>query len=65
MRTDQDGKECPATLGEYRDMCAALGGEACAAVRFLDDKIAKHSRDEAVLTPDSQMRLLLLPMLFK
>jgi hypothetical protein len=63
MRRDETGHECPATLGEYRDMCAALGGEDCKAVKFLDAKIAQQSRDELVIAPDSQMRMLLLPML--
>lgn len=64
-RTDESGKPCPATLGEYRDMCAAIGGEDCKAVAFLDAKIAKEpeGRDAKVLAPDSQMRALLMPML--
>lgn len=28
MRTDEGGNPCPATLGEYRDLCAAIGGGA-------------------------------------
>lgn len=65
MRTDDDGNPCPATLGEYRDFCAALR-EDCEAVRFLDKKIAEHKngRDELVLAPDSQMRSILFPMIF-
>lgn len=63
MRNDEHGNECPATLGEYRDICAALGGEGCEAVAFLDEKIAKQGRNELVLAPDSQMRLLLFPMI--
>jgi hypothetical protein len=27
MRRDETGNDCPSTLGEYRDMCAALGGD--------------------------------------
>jgi hypothetical protein len=68
MRTDEEGNQCPGTLGEYRDMCAALGGEDCKAVAFLDLKIEAHpetGRDEEVIAPDSQMRLLLMPMLFE
>ena len=37
MRRDENGGECPATLGEYRDMCAAIGGPKCRAVKFLDE----------------------------
>lgn len=66
MRTDENGNECPATLGEYRDMCAELGGETCRAVRWLDEKIAKapRGRDEPVMPTDGQMRAVLMPMLF-
>jgi hypothetical protein len=63
MRTDENGSECPETLGEYRDLCAALGGEDCKAVEFLDEHIAKDGRDEKVIQADSQMRLLLFPMI--
>jgi len=63
MRTDEAGRSCPETLGEYRDLCAALGGESCRAVRFLDRKIAEQGRDEKVIADDSQMRMLLYPML--
>ena len=63
MRKDENGDPCPATLGEYRDLCAAIGGEKCKAVAFLDGKIAKSGRDEEVITPDSQVRMLLMPML--
>jgi hypothetical protein len=63
MRTDETGNECPETLGEYRDLCAALGGEDCEAVSFLDSKIAAQGRDEKVLAADCQMRALLMPLL--
>lgn len=65
MRKDEEGNECPATLGEYRDLCAAIGGAECPAVTFLDKKIAAsvRGRDEEVIAPDSQMRMLLMPML--
>lgn len=55
----------PRTLGDYRDLCAIIGGEDCRAVQFLDDRI-KHDRDgrdAVVLADESQMMLLLLPML--
>lgn len=63
MRTDEDGNACPATLGEYRDLCAAIGGEKNKAVEFLDKKIAESNRDELVIAPDSQMRMVLMPMM--
>jgi hypothetical protein len=53
----------PKTLGDYRDLCAALGGEDCAAVKFLERKIADQGRDEEVIAPPSQMMFLLGPML--
>jgi hypothetical protein len=66
MRTDELGNPCPATLGEYRDICAGIGGEGCAAVSLLDGKIADapNGRDEVVIQEDSQMRYLLMPLLF-
>lgn len=65
MRKDEKGNECPETLGEYRDMCAAFGGEDCRAVKMLDEKIATSSKgvDEKVVIPDLQMRMILMPML--
>lgn len=63
MRTDEEGNISPGTLGEYRDLCAALGGEDCRAVQWLDAKIRDQGREAEVLADDSQMRLLLLPML--
>lgn len=65
MRQDENGNECPATLGEYRDMCVAIGGESCPAARLLDEKILDQGRDEPVLASDSQMRMLLMPMLVR
>ncbi len=63
MRTDETGSACPETLGEYRDLCAAIGGADCRAVKFLDEKIAEAGRDEKVIADDFQMRILLFPML--
>lgn len=63
MRKDEEGNDAPSTLGEYRNMCVAIGGEACEAVKFLDKKIAEDGRDETVVAADSQMRALLMPML--
>lgn len=67
MRTDEQGEPCPETLGEYRDLCAALSWEGSKAVAFLDEKIADspNGRDEKVIAPDSQMRFLLFPMLLE
>ena len=36
MRKDEQGNDCPATLGEYRDMVVAIAGEDNKAVWFLD-----------------------------
>jgi hypothetical protein len=65
MRTDENGQPCPETLGEYRKMCAAIGGSDCKAVAFLDSKIGSDPEGDAakVIVPDSQMRALLMPML--
>ena len=67
MRTDENGDPCPETLGEYRDMCEAIGTmmgvPSNRAVQFLDGKIAESNRDDVVIQADSQMRMLLMPML--
>lgn len=47
MRKDEYGNDCPSTLGEYRDLCAALGGD-CDAVRLLDQKIEPDARKFAL-----------------
>lgn len=64
MRQDEGGNTVPSTLGEYRDLCAAISPRS-RAVQFLDRKIATspHGRDESVVTPDLQVRMLLMPML--
>lgn len=64
MRRDEDGNQCPATLGEYRDLCVAIRPKS-KAVAFLDAKIAESpdGKDEIVIAADSQMRALLMPML--
>jgi hypothetical protein len=62
-RLDEQGNECPATLGEYRKLCAAIGGEDCRAVLLLDEKIAEQGPDEKVIKSDHQMRMLLMPLL--
>lgn len=65
MRTDETGGPCPATLGEYRDLVFAMVCEDAQnpAVVFLDQKIADQGRDERVLAPDAQMRLVLMPLM--
>lgn len=64
MRKDESGNECPATLFEYRKLCAAIGGEECRAVKLLDDKIRENGgEDDEVIADDSQMRFLLMPLL--
>lgn len=65
MRKDAQGNDCPSTLGEYRDLIAAIMGADNEAVKFLDEKIAAHAqgRDEEVIASDEQMRRLLFPMM--
>lgn len=65
-RVDEAGNPCPATLGEYRKMCVAIGGEGCAAVEYLDKSIARspEGADEIVVLPDSAMRAALMPACF-
>jgi len=53
------------TLGDYRRLCVALASEDCAAVRFLDDKIAREGSTEPVLADESQMLALLAPMMLR
>ncbi len=63
MRTDEVGNTCPATWGEYYDLCLMLGGVATPALWWLETKIARCGRNEHVPAPDSKMRYLLLPLL--
>jgi len=64
MRVDENGQPCPATLFEYRDLCKAIGGPECEAVKLLEKKIAENNgEDDEVIAPDSQMRMLLMPLL--
>ena len=48
-------------------MCAALGVDNNAAVALLDKKIAEspNGENEEVIAADSQMRMLLFPLLIK
>lgn len=63
MRQDEQGNPCPGTLGEYYDLCLAIGGVNCPAVKLLQEKIDRYGRDEEVVAEDSQMRALLMPLL--
>ena len=64
MRKDEKGDPCPGTLFEYRDLCKALGGPDCRAVKFLEYKITENGgKDDEIITGDMQMRMLLMPML--
>ena len=67
MRTNEEGNQCPATLGEYRDLCKSIGGAECRAVQFLIKKIEEspNKEQEEVIAPDSQMRMLLMPMMLQ
>jgi hypothetical protein len=67
MRVDEAGEPCPETLGEYRELCAAISphGEACAAVEYLDKKIAAQGAEEKVVASDVQMRALLFPLILR
>jgi len=62
MRTDEEGNQCPSTLGEYHDLCVVLFGKDSRATQFLAEKIMAQGRNEAVLAADSQMRYLLFSM---
>ena len=53
------------TLGDYRDLCVALAGEDNRAVRFLDKRIADQGRDMDVWADETQMIMLLGPMLME
>ncbi|TFG81742.1 MAG: hypothetical protein E4G74_03715 [Erysipelotrichales bacterium] len=66
MRLDEEGNECPGTLGEYLDLVSAIAPNS-AAVEMLENKIAVNpkGRDDLVLAADSQMRLLLYPLMAK
>jgi hypothetical protein len=63
-RADDSSEMVPSTLGEYRDLIAAIAPTS-AAVAFLDERIASAlaGRAEVVTAADSQMRALLFPML--
>lgn len=56
LSTGQDS-----TLGNYRDLSAAVFGESSPQVRFLDGKIDESTsgREEEVIAAESQMLMLL------
>ena len=64
MRTDECGNQVPSTLGEYLDLVRAIAPDS-RAVEFLEEKVAASpaGRNDEVLAPDSQMRILLYPMM--
>lgn len=65
MRKDEEGNPCPETLGEYRNLIAAMVGEENQAIQWLDEQIKEKGEDEIVLAPDSQMRMILIPMMVR
>lgn len=67
MRKDENDQPCPGTLGEYLKLCEAVGLPNNQAVQFLKKKIAEaaNGENEEVIQPDSQMRMILMPMLAK
>ena len=66
MRKDEQGNPCPETLGEYRLLCRLMGDDN-KAVQFLNEKIAESpdGENEVVVAPDSQMRMLLMPLMLE
>lgn len=64
MRKDENGDQCPETLGEYYDIVKTIFGEHSKQVEFLKGKIdsSPNGRDEIVIAPDSQVRGLLFSM---
>jgi hypothetical protein len=65
LRLDESGNECPKTLGEYRDLCARIGGEISEAVAYIDARInrSRGGREFSVRETDWKMREILLPLL--
>lgn len=55
----------PKTLGDYRDIFAALAGEGSRAVKFIDDKIQQSpkGRNERVIADETQMMFLLASLI--
>jgi hypothetical protein len=63
MRTDEYGNECPETLGEYLAICQMFPQSR--AVQFLENKTAEQGENMKVIAHDSQMRMLLMPMMLE
>jgi hypothetical protein len=65
MRTDETGRPCPSTLGEYRDLCGTIGGGNGRALEILDVMIQGNpdGREGLVYSSDLSIRRLLMPSL--
>lgn len=63
MNTISTGE--PATLGTYRKIALALGGEGSPAVKFFDEKIAAspNGENEEVIAHETQVLYLIVQML--
>jgi hypothetical protein len=63
MNTISTGE--PATLGTYRKIAVALGGEVSPAVEFFDKKIAEspNGENEEVIAHETQVLYLIVRML--
>jgi hypothetical protein len=69
MRKNEAGEDCPSTLGEYLTLCESICGSYGVpnnrALQFLRDKIAEQGADQPVVASDSQMRMILMPMMWE
>lgn len=67
MRVDEEGNDCPETLGEYLALCKMIGMPGNKAVTLLEQKIQESpmGEEDKVILPDSQMRFLLFPLLIE
>jgi hypothetical protein len=63
MRKDEQGNECPETLGEYLDACLAWGGPNTLAATMLAAEIARAGPEHKVQLTDAQMRAALMPLM--
>ena len=63
MNTISTGE--PATLGTYRNIALALGGEGSPVVKFFDEKIAAspNGENEEVIAHETQVLYLIVQML--
>ncbi len=53
----------PKTLGDYRKIAAALGGEGSSATKFFDEKILEQGENELVIAAESQMTYLIMSLI--